>query len=142
MGVLADRNLASSAYDIMTGEPITLSGTFQIFTRLNGVELPPTGFVVLPSQVDAKTSSHNLNNLDSIDSTTATTWEVEVRPSDEPSDERSDELATPSLVTKFARVIILIPYPNNLFVIRFAHRRCFLEMRMGTLLPIQQLGSL
>jgi len=49
---------------------------------LNDEELSPIGFLVLPAEVDASVSTHNLLNVNFVDSTLATTWEVEVIPRD------------------------------------------------------------
>ena len=80
----ANRSLSSQAFEISTAGAVEVSGNYQMYMSLNGVNLPPFGFVVLPAEVSPLTSTHNLNNVEdrTIDSTTETTWEVAVFPRD------------------------------------------------------------
>ena len=72
----------SSRDYLVSSDPILLAGSYRFHCSLNGVELPQKGFLVLPAAVHADSTTHNLLNVDYVDSTLATTWEVQVIPRD------------------------------------------------------------
>ncbi|GMH50446.1 hypothetical protein TL16_g00772 [Triparma laevis f. inornata] len=66
----------------VSSELLLVAGSYRLHCSINDEELSPIGFLVLPAEVDASESTHNLLNVNFVDSTLATTWEVEVIPRD------------------------------------------------------------